>query len=122
MPTARSSCDALEPRVAVPIQQRGLRAGSKTSLPTFLSFFELRPQSSLGYHDLLNANAPTALNAALQVKQRWTGNHDDVEHRPPTHLLSRTPLPAARQRDCRLGGIGRSYDQQAYYILRTRSA
>jgi cytochrome c peroxidase len=35
---------------------------------------------SHGHHDRLNArNAPTVLNAALQVKQHWTGNREDVE-------------------------------------------
>jgi cytochrome c peroxidase len=35
---------------------------------------------SHGNHDRLNArNAPTVLNAALQVKQHWTGNREDVE-------------------------------------------
>jgi cytochrome c peroxidase len=35
---------------------------------------------SHGHHDRLNArNAPTVLNAALQIKQHWTGNREDVE-------------------------------------------
>jgi cytochrome c peroxidase len=35
---------------------------------------------SHGHHDKLNArNAPTVLNAALQFKQHWTGNREDVE-------------------------------------------
>ena len=35
---------------------------------------------SHGNHDRLNPrNAPTVLNAALQVKQHWTGNREDVE-------------------------------------------
>src|SRR6516165_4764788 len=35
---------------------------------------------SHGNHDRLNArNAPTVLNAALQIKQHWTGNREDVE-------------------------------------------
>jgi cytochrome c peroxidase len=35
---------------------------------------------SHGNHDRLNArNAPTVLNAALQVKQHWSGNREDVE-------------------------------------------
>jgi cytochrome c peroxidase len=35
---------------------------------------------SHGNHDRLNArNAPTVINAALQVKQHWTGNREDVE-------------------------------------------
>jgi cytochrome c peroxidase len=35
---------------------------------------------SHGNHDRLNArNAPTVLNTALQVKQHWTGNREDVE-------------------------------------------
>jgi cytochrome c peroxidase len=35
---------------------------------------------SHGNHDRLNArNAPTVLNAALQAKQHWTGNREDVE-------------------------------------------
>ena len=46
----------------LPIRERGLRAGFKTSLCTFHSFFVLPPQSSLAYHDLFNSNAPTALN------------------------------------------------------------
>jgi cytochrome c peroxidase len=35
---------------------------------------------SHGHHDRLNGrNAPTVLNTALQVKQHWTGNREDVE-------------------------------------------
>jgi cytochrome c peroxidase len=35
---------------------------------------------SHGNHDRLNArNAPTVLNTALQAKQHWTGNREDVE-------------------------------------------
>lgn len=35
---------------------------------------------SHGNHDRLNGrNAPTVLNTALQVKQHWTGNREDVE-------------------------------------------
>jgi cytochrome c peroxidase len=35
---------------------------------------------SHGHHDKINArNAPTVLNTALQVRQHWTGNREDVE-------------------------------------------
>jgi cytochrome c peroxidase len=35
---------------------------------------------SHGHHDKINSrNAPTVLNAALQVKQHWSGNREDVE-------------------------------------------
>jgi cytochrome c peroxidase len=35
---------------------------------------------SHGHHDRLNGrNAPTVLNTALQIKQHWTGNREDVE-------------------------------------------
>lgn len=35
---------------------------------------------SHGHHDKINLrNAPTVLNAALQVKQHWSGNREDVE-------------------------------------------
>jgi hypothetical protein len=43
---------------------------------------------SHGNHDRLNArNAPTVLNAALQVKQHWTGNREDVEDQATKALM-----------------------------------
>src|SRR5579871_5111714 len=43
---------------------------------------------SHGNHDRLNArNAPTVLNTALQFKQHWTGNREDVEDQATKALL-----------------------------------
>jgi cytochrome c peroxidase len=43
---------------------------------------------SHGHHDRLNTrNAPTVLNTALQIKQHWTGNREDVEDQATKALL-----------------------------------
>jgi cytochrome c peroxidase len=43
---------------------------------------------SHGHHDRLNGrNAPTVLNAALQIKQHWTGNREDVEDQATKALV-----------------------------------
>ncbi|HMA71983.1 MAG TPA: cytochrome c peroxidase [Xanthobacteraceae bacterium] len=43
---------------------------------------------SHGNHDRLNGrNAPTVLNTALQVKQHWSGNREDVEDQATKSLL-----------------------------------
>lgn len=43
---------------------------------------------SHGHHDRLNGrNAPTVLNTALQTKQHWTGNREDVEDQATKALL-----------------------------------
>jgi cytochrome c peroxidase len=43
---------------------------------------------SHGHHDRLNTrNAPTVLNAALQIKQHWTGNREDVEDQATKALV-----------------------------------
>jgi cytochrome c peroxidase len=43
---------------------------------------------SHGHHDKLNfRNAPTVLNAALQVKQHWIGDREDVEDQATKSLI-----------------------------------
>src|SRR5215471_13826138 len=43
---------------------------------------------SHGHHDRPNSrNAPTVLNAALQIKQHWTGNREDVEDQATKALV-----------------------------------
>jgi cytochrome c peroxidase len=63
-----------DPRMSVD----GTTSCARCHQPTFYGTDALA--KSHGNHDRLNArNAPTVLNTALQVKQHWTGNREDVE-------------------------------------------
>ena len=63
---------------------------------------------SHGNHDKLNArNAPTVLNAALQVKQHWIGDREDVEDQATKALIGPASLgnPSFDVAMARLKGI-----------------